>query len=92
MLIIIRNSLPPPITITLFSYNFENLQTKIRELEKEGKTVVTVFVKDKLVGIIAVADTNYNKGILNYKINIFNSSKYMIIGIVIIVIICAIVI
>ena len=35
----------------------ENLQTKITDLESEGKTVVAVFVEDKLVGLIAVADT-----------------------------------
>ncbi|HEX2408962.1 MAG TPA: heavy metal translocating P-type ATPase, partial [Nitrososphaeraceae archaeon] len=35
----------------------ENLQNKIFELEKEGKTVVSVFVEDKLIGIITVADT-----------------------------------
>lgn len=35
----------------------EILQTKIYELEKEGKTVITVFAGDKLIGIIAVADT-----------------------------------
>jgi Cu+-exporting ATPase len=35
----------------------QKLQTKITELESEGKTVVAVFIKDKLVGIIAVADT-----------------------------------
>ncbi len=31
-------------------------QQKITELESEGKTVVTVFVEDKLAGLIAVAD------------------------------------
>ena len=31
-------------------------QSKIFELESEGKTVVTVFMEDKLVGLIAVAD------------------------------------
>ena len=35
----------------------ENLQKKIFELEEEGKTVVTVFIEDKLIGLIAVADT-----------------------------------
>ncbi len=35
----------------------EILQKKIRELEKEGKTVATVFVADKIIGLIAVADT-----------------------------------
>jgi Cu+-exporting ATPase len=35
----------------------EILQTKIYELEKEGKTVITVFAGEKLIGIIAVADT-----------------------------------
>jgi len=33
------------------------LQTKISEMESEGKTVVAVCVDDKAVGIIAVADT-----------------------------------
>ncbi len=34
------------------------MQSKITELESEGKTVVAVFVEDKqLVGLIAVADT-----------------------------------
>jgi Cu+-exporting ATPase len=43
-------------------YNFmqskiiEKFQSKIFELESEGKTVVTVFSEDKLIGIIAVAD------------------------------------
>ncbi|HSF00206.1 MAG TPA: copper-translocating P-type ATPase [Nitrososphaeraceae archaeon] len=41
----------------------ETLQTKIMELEKEGKTVVSVFVEDKLIGIIAVADTIRNNAI-----------------------------
>lgn len=35
----------------------EALQSRITELESEGKTVVAVFVNDKLAGIIAVADT-----------------------------------
>ena len=35
----------------------KNMQTRIDELEAEGKTVVAVFVDDKLVGLIAVADT-----------------------------------
>ena len=35
----------------------ENLQTKITDLESEGKTVVAVFIEDILVGLIAVADT-----------------------------------
>jgi Cu+-exporting ATPase len=35
----------------------ENLQKKIFELEEEGKTVVTVFIGEKLIGLIAVADT-----------------------------------
>ena len=35
----------------------ETFQTKIMELEKEGKTVVTVFVEEKLIRLIAVADT-----------------------------------
>ncbi|MPZ07246.1 MAG: heavy metal translocating P-type ATPase [Nitrososphaeraceae archaeon] len=33
------------------------LQSKISELESEGKTVVGVFTEDKLAGVIAVADT-----------------------------------
>ena len=35
----------------------ENLQKKIFELEEEGKTVVTVIIEEKLIGLIAVADT-----------------------------------
>lgn len=35
----------------------ESLQTKIADLELEGKTVVGVFIEDKLIGLIAVADT-----------------------------------
>jgi len=35
----------------------EALESRITELESEGKTVVAVFVNDKLAGIIAVADT-----------------------------------
>jgi P-type Cu+ transporter len=35
----------------------KNMQTKIDKLEAEGKTVVTVFVDDKLAGLIAIADT-----------------------------------
>jgi Cu+-exporting ATPase len=34
-----------------------NLQTKITNLESEGKTVVAVFIEDNLAGLIAVADT-----------------------------------
>jgi len=33
------------------------LEPKIIELESQGKTVVTIFVEDKLIGLIAVADT-----------------------------------
>jgi P-type Cu+ transporter len=33
------------------------LQSKITELESEGKTVVAIFVESKLAGLIAVADT-----------------------------------
>lgn len=33
------------------------MKSKITELETEGKTVVTVFVEEKLLGLIAVADT-----------------------------------
>ena len=35
----------------------EDIRSKISKLESEGKTVVTVFVDNKLVGVIAVADT-----------------------------------
>ena len=35
----------------------ENMQRRIENLEAEGKTVVAVFVDDKLIGLIAVADT-----------------------------------
>jgi P-type Cu+ transporter len=35
----------------------QKLQTEISKLEAEGKTVVVVFIEDKLVGLIAVADT-----------------------------------
>lgn len=35
----------------------QQLQSKITELESEGKTVVAVFVENKLAGLIAVADT-----------------------------------
>lgn len=35
----------------------KELEPKITELESEGKTVVTIFVEQKLIGIIAVADT-----------------------------------
>jgi Cu+-exporting ATPase len=35
----------------------ERLQSKIIDLEAEGKTVVTVYFENKLVGLIAVADT-----------------------------------
>ena len=35
----------------------ETLQTKITDLESQGKTVVAVFTEDKLVGLIALADT-----------------------------------
>ena len=33
------------------------MQSKITELESEGKTVVAIFVEDKLAGLMAVADT-----------------------------------
>ena len=33
------------------------MQSKITELESEGKTVVAVFVEDKLAGLFTVADT-----------------------------------
>jgi P-type Cu+ transporter len=35
----------------------KELEPKIIQLESEGKTVVTVFVEEKLIGIVAVADT-----------------------------------
>jgi Cu+-exporting ATPase len=35
----------------------QRLQSEISKLEAEGKTVVVVFIEDKLVGLIAVADT-----------------------------------
>lgn len=35
----------------------QKMQSKITELELEGKTVVAIFVEDKLAGLIAVADT-----------------------------------
>jgi P-type Cu+ transporter len=35
----------------------KELESKITELESEGKTVVTIFVEQKLIGLIAVADT-----------------------------------
>ncbi len=34
----------------------KRLESKIFELESEGKTVVTVFIEDKIIGLIAVAD------------------------------------
>ena len=37
-----------------------SVAAKITELESEGKTAVTVFVENKLVGVIAVADTLWN--------------------------------
>ena len=35
----------------------QKLQSKTTELESEGKTVVAIFVEDRLAGVIAVADT-----------------------------------
>ena len=35
----------------------QRLQSEISKLEVEGKTVVAVFIEDKLIGLIAVADT-----------------------------------
>jgi P-type Cu+ transporter len=35
----------------------ERLQSKIYDLESEGKTVVTIYFENKFVGLIAVADT-----------------------------------
>jgi P-type Cu+ transporter len=35
----------------------QKLQSKMTELESEGKTVVAVFIESKLAGLIAVADT-----------------------------------
>ncbi|MGH9976250.1 MAG: HAD family hydrolase [Nitrososphaeraceae archaeon] len=34
-----------------------NMQTKIAELEEEGKTVIIIFVEERLAGLIAIADT-----------------------------------
>lgn len=34
----------------------KKLESKIFELESEGKTVVTVFIEDKMIGLIAVSD------------------------------------
>jgi Cu+-exporting ATPase len=44
------------ITTTIHEKLQQQEQQKIIELESEGKTVVTVFVEDKLAGLIAVAD------------------------------------
>lgn len=41
----------------------EKFQSKISELESEGKTVVTVVTENSLVGLIAVADTLRNNAI-----------------------------
>lgn len=44
---------------TFSPYHQENLpemESKITELESEGKTVVTIFVEDTLIGLMAVAD------------------------------------
>lgn len=38
----------------------DRLQSKVLDLEAEGKTVVTVYYENKLVGLIAVADTLRN--------------------------------
>ena len=47
----------------------ESLRTEITDLELEGKTVVGVFVEDKLVGLVAVADTlRENVKLVIYKI------------------------
>jgi P-type Cu+ transporter len=35
----------------------DSMQSRISELESQGKTVVAVFIEDELAGIIAVADT-----------------------------------
>lgn len=35
----------------------KTLEHKIKEMETDGKTVVTVFIDDKLIGLISVADT-----------------------------------
>lgn len=35
----------------------EDIKLKLTDFESEGKTVVGVFVEDKLAGLIAVADT-----------------------------------
>ena len=36
--------------------NLKEMESKITKLESEGKTVVTIFVEEKLIGLIAVAD------------------------------------
>ncbi len=41
-------------TTTIIS---NQIKSKIFELESEGKTVVAIFVEDKIIGLIAVADT-----------------------------------
>lgn len=33
------------------------MQTKIAEFEEEGKTVIIIFVEERLAGLIAIADT-----------------------------------
>ncbi|MGI0043795.1 MAG: heavy metal translocating P-type ATPase, partial [Nitrososphaeraceae archaeon] len=40
----------------------KSMQRKIEELEAEGKTVIAVFIGDKLSGLIAVADTLRENG------------------------------
>jgi len=54
-----------PTTTTINNNNYllsaavlipKNIESKISKLELEGKTVVAVFLEDKIIGIIAVAD------------------------------------
>ncbi|MGC2575871.1 MAG: copper-translocating P-type ATPase [Candidatus Nitrosopolaris sp.] len=55
-------------------------QSKITELESEGKTVVGVFVESKLAGLIAVADTlRENAKYVIDEIKRMNQNKYNII-------------
>jgi Cu+-exporting ATPase len=53
------------------------IQSKISDLEGEGKTVVTIYCENKLVGIIAVADTLRNTA--KYLIDEIKNTKREII-------------
>jgi P-type E1-E2 ATPase len=56
------------------------MQSKITELESEGKTVVAVFEDKQLVGLIAVADTlRENAKYAIDEIRRMNQNKYNII-------------